>query len=154
MQGLNCILVSATLQTQLMSHTLWGLLLRWPMGPGSVSPTGPGPSSVIRVGDSILSPMDCHVCAVGQTLTTTLGWAPGPPGRRCPVALGISSSLTLALNLACVSGSVDFRGRDPDSLSDCHSCEYVNQEQRDLFKNPRIWDVSVAWKGTGNDVFI
>ena len=87
-------------------------------------------------------------------LTTSLGWAPGAPGRRCPVALGISSSLTLALNLACVSGSVDFRGRDPDSLSDCHSCEYVNQEQRDLFKNPRIWDIRMAWKGTGNDVFV
>lgn len=30
----------------------------------------------------------------------------------------------------------------------------VNQEQKDLFQNPRIWDVRMTGRETGSDVFI
>lgn len=109
------------------------------LGPGSVSPAGAGLLGHQGRGLHLSHRLSCLCCWPDADHRTGLGsWSSGEDAQWHWVA---SSSLTLALNLACVSGSIDFRGHDPDSLSDCHSYMW-NQEQRDLFKNPRIWDVS------------
>lgn len=51
-----------------MSHTLGSALVAWGLAHSVPSWSWPLPRS--SVGDSTLSPIGCHVCAVGQTLTT------------------------------------------------------------------------------------
>lgn len=105
------------------ADTLLGLLLGWPLAPGSVSLTGTGPFSVTKVGDSHLLShglsRPCHW--PGTDHRAGLSWAPGPAGRRRLMVFVISSSQTPALNLGCVSGSVHLTSHGPDPPADCHS---------------------------------